>query len=165
MTVAAPICSRHWMDAVDSDGWRQAGATGTMLSHGQMKVAAPIAPTLQNRRVVTQGAHPINQSGQGNVITRLGICRHRGGSPLQCVVLDSEPHQAHAMSRIKIWVLYAWAPQINERTAAGTGRNGGSKSANPLEYGARLHTGAVYYALFFCFGMLSANLKRINDDY
>jgi hypothetical protein len=31
--VAAPICTRHWMDAPDSDGWRQAGATGTMLSH------------------------------------------------------------------------------------------------------------------------------------
>jgi hypothetical protein len=31
--MAAPIGSRHWMDAVDSDGWRQAGATGTMLSH------------------------------------------------------------------------------------------------------------------------------------
>jgi len=40
--MAAPIGSRHWMDAVDSDGWRQAGATGTMLSHGQMTVAASV---------------------------------------------------------------------------------------------------------------------------
>jgi hypothetical protein len=41
MKVAAPNCSRHWMDAVDSDGRRQAGATGIMLAHGQMTVAAP----------------------------------------------------------------------------------------------------------------------------
>jgi hypothetical protein len=34
IAVAAPICSRHWMDAPDSEGlMRQAGATGTMLSH------------------------------------------------------------------------------------------------------------------------------------
>ncbi len=29
----APICGRHWMDAVDSEGWEQAGATGIMLAH------------------------------------------------------------------------------------------------------------------------------------
>ncbi len=33
MKVATPICSRHWMDATDSEGWRQAGATIQMLSH------------------------------------------------------------------------------------------------------------------------------------
>jgi len=31
--------------------------------------------------------------------------------------------------------------------------------------GLRLHTGAFFYGLFFCFGGFSANLKRINDDY
>jgi hypothetical protein len=40
------------MDAVVSDGWKQAGATGTMLSHGRMTlVALTVADTEQGETV------------------------------------------------------------------------------------------------------------------
>jgi hypothetical protein len=68
MKVAAPLCSRHWMGATDSDGWKQAGATGTMLSHGQMTVAAP---------TVTRAVRLFEIVAAGRQAERPGKCYHR----------------------------------------------------------------------------------------
>jgi hypothetical protein len=67
MKVAAPNCSRHWMDAVDSDGRRQAGATGIMLAHGQMTVAAP---------TVTHAVRLFEKVAAGRQVGRPGKCYH-----------------------------------------------------------------------------------------